>query len=583
MFAVRRGQPRRHVVREHPEAPRPAHAVRRVSVPAVPDQGGRARAAARCSTATGSSTSTSQHSGGAILDVGSDAYFTLQTWLENGATENGLKPPTPPQRRQRRLLDRDPAGLRSPRPYTARTRAFGAFKRRRPADPDRPRLHAPAAATARRSRTSTSRAATTDEQLAFNFSQAWSFVNDPVDDSQLLRVPLAVARGGRGHTGGDQFAAPTTTTTRRCGRGRRAVGKLDFAGADPGKQFFEDNVQPVLLQRGCAFQACHSPQASNDFKLRCGAIGLLLRGRAREELRPAPPRVHGARVPRRAARPRGRQDHPRVDDPRVGRTRSAASRTAAGRCSRPRATRRCPARSPTRAPGATTPATVDAVLHDPGVGPHRARRARRRRSRRWPRAARPRSSTSSARPPPTAGRLEFDTFQGGADLSVVDTHVRREPGARARRSAAARPRCSASCAGLGRRDRRRPGARRRERRQPRRVRRAHRAPTIRSASTSSTSTAATARGSRRRSPTRTASRSTTSIRRGRPTARTSCSRRRAARPARRARASGSLPQSDLWRVADQRLRRRPGHARADDVPLELRDQRRSSCARAASR
>jgi hypothetical protein len=30
------------------------------------------------------------HAGGAILQLNSDAYLTLQTWLENGATENGL-------------------------------------------------------------------------------------------------------------------------------------------------------------------------------------------------------------------------------------------------------------------------------------------------------------------------------------------------------------------------------------------------------------------------------------------------------------------------------------------------------------
>ncbi len=35
------------------------------------------------------------HVGGAIIDVGSDAYFALQSWLDNGATENGLKPATP--------------------------------------------------------------------------------------------------------------------------------------------------------------------------------------------------------------------------------------------------------------------------------------------------------------------------------------------------------------------------------------------------------------------------------------------------------------------------------------------------------
>ena len=32
-------------------------------------------------------------------------------------------------------------------------------------------------------------------------------------------------------------------------------------------------MQPIFVQRGCAFQACHSPQANNDFKLRSGSVG----------------------------------------------------------------------------------------------------------------------------------------------------------------------------------------------------------------------------------------------------------------------------------------------------------------------
>src|SRR5207237_2612060 len=35
------------------------------------------------------------HQGGGPITVGSDAYFTLLQWMENGATENGLAPPTP--------------------------------------------------------------------------------------------------------------------------------------------------------------------------------------------------------------------------------------------------------------------------------------------------------------------------------------------------------------------------------------------------------------------------------------------------------------------------------------------------------
>ena len=148
-----------------------------------------------------------QHSGGPILDVNSDAFFTLQNWLQNGATENGLKPATPAQTGNGVVLGRHPArvlegDLRQPDDPGQLRRVQG----QRPAGADRARLHGRRTATARRSRTSTSRAGPPTTQLAFNFSQAWSFVNTPVDDSQILRVPLAVSAGGRGHTGGDQFS-----------------------------------------------------------------------------------------------------------------------------------------------------------------------------------------------------------------------------------------------------------------------------------------------------------------------------------------------------------------------------------------
>src|SRR3569623_2073698 len=112
-----------------------------------------------------------------------------------------------------------------------------------------------------------------DTQLAFNFSQAWSFVFMFVDDSQILRVPLAVIAGGRGHTGGDQFSGTDDADYKAIHDWAMSVGVLDFAMGDPGKQFFKDNVQPILLQRGCAFMACHSPAATNDFKLRSGTQG----------------------------------------------------------------------------------------------------------------------------------------------------------------------------------------------------------------------------------------------------------------------------------------------------------------------
>ncbi|HWU89007.1 MAG TPA: hypothetical protein VN253_17195 [Kofleriaceae bacterium] len=211
-----------------------------------------------------------QHVGEGIIDVGSDAFYTLQQWLENGATENGLKPATPARPGEGSCSTALPPGFAAG-PFMANP-SFASFQ-----SDVQPilREHNCNAGSCHGAPQSDFYITCGDspEQLAFNFSQAWAFVNSPVDDSQLLRVPLAVGGGGRGHTGGDQFASTSDPQYAKLKAWAERVGKLDFAAGDPGKQFFADYVQPVLLQRGCAFSACHSPQAANDFKLRSGSIG----------------------------------------------------------------------------------------------------------------------------------------------------------------------------------------------------------------------------------------------------------------------------------------------------------------------
>jgi hypothetical protein len=210
------------------------------------------------------------HAGGSIIEVSSDAYFTLQTWLENGATENGLKPPTPAQAGNGACSGATPSGF-DPTPYKMNAQ-FQKFK-----DDIQPVLkdHGCTSSNCHGAPQSDFyiTCGDTDDQVAFNFSQAWSFVNNPVDDSQLLRVPLAVSAGGRGHTGGDQFSSTGDGDYSKLHDWAMAVGVLDFAKGDPVKQFYKDNVQPILIQRGCSFQACHSPAATNDFKLRSGTQG----------------------------------------------------------------------------------------------------------------------------------------------------------------------------------------------------------------------------------------------------------------------------------------------------------------------
>ncbi|MCX5740962.1 MAG: hypothetical protein NT062_00520, partial [Proteobacteria bacterium] len=211
-----------------------------------------------------------QHSGGAILEPGSDAFYTLQSWLDNGATENGLKPATPAQQGSGPCSTAVPSGF-DPSTYTSNAQ-YAAFKTT--VQPILTAHNCTAGSCHGAPQSDFYITCGADEtQLAFNFSQTWSFVNNPVADSQILRVPLAVGAGGRGHTGGDQFASNSDGDYKAIETWATAIGKLDVAAGDPVKTFFADNVQPILLQRGCAFQGCHSPQATNDFKLRSGTQG----------------------------------------------------------------------------------------------------------------------------------------------------------------------------------------------------------------------------------------------------------------------------------------------------------------------
>lgn len=214
-----------------------------------------------------------QHSGGPVLDVNSDAFIALHNWLDNGATENGLKPATPPQTGNGSCSDSIPSGFSKAAYVTPATQAsFDAFR-----TTVQPILtqHGCVAGNCHGAPQSDFyiTCGTSDDELAFNFSQAWSFVNTPVEDSQILRIPLAVSAGGRGHTGGDQFAGTDDPDYKTIRAWAMQAGVLDFAQGNAGKQFFARYVQPILLARGCSFQACHSPAATNDLKLRSGTQG----------------------------------------------------------------------------------------------------------------------------------------------------------------------------------------------------------------------------------------------------------------------------------------------------------------------
>lgn len=208
------------------------------------------------------------HGGGPILTVGSDAYLTLLTWMENGATANGLPPPTPPVTGDGQCSSAVPSGF-NPAPYLANPN-FAEFR-----SAVMPVLEGCNSASCHGAPQADFyvTCGSDDTQLAYNMSTAWSFVDNPVDESQILRIPLAANAGGGPHTGGDQFASRTDDDYLTIRTWSEKVGRIDFGMGDAGKTFFAEQVQPLLVVRGCAFEACHSPDAGNDFKLRTGSQG----------------------------------------------------------------------------------------------------------------------------------------------------------------------------------------------------------------------------------------------------------------------------------------------------------------------
>lgn len=210
-----------------------------------------------------------QHAGGTVLEVGSEAYLTLLRWMENGATESGLPPVTPPESGSGGCSniiaqDFDPA------PYVADA-SFNQFV----AEVQPVLVNSCATGNCHGAPQSDFYVTCGDSEQAraYNFAQVQAFVDEPAENSPLLLYPLAVSAGGYFHTGGEFFGSRNNGDYKALASWAEAAGAVDFGADDAGKAFFADYVQPMLLRRGCQFEACHSPAATNDFKLRSGSQG----------------------------------------------------------------------------------------------------------------------------------------------------------------------------------------------------------------------------------------------------------------------------------------------------------------------
>jgi hypothetical protein len=209
-----------------------------------------------------------QHAGGRIFDVGSEAYLKLLRWMENGATESGLAPPTPPNTGFGDCSRAIPGDF-DPAPYLA-SQYFDQF-----VDDVQPIMEGCNNGSCHGAPQSDFylTCGHSEEALAFNFSQVQAFVDAPVENSPVLLYPLGLRSGGYFHTGGQFYDSRTGAAYEAVQNWAENVGPVAFADDDPGRQFFAEHVQPLLLRRGCQFEACHSPATINDFKLRPGSQG----------------------------------------------------------------------------------------------------------------------------------------------------------------------------------------------------------------------------------------------------------------------------------------------------------------------
>ena len=210
------------------------------------------------------------HGGGPILQVGSDAYLELLRWLENGATETGLPPAA------EAAAGGAPCTPDIPDDFdTGEIQGHSSFERFE--NEVQPALATCSAGNCHGAPQADFFLSCGDDdaQTAFNFRQARAFVADPVAESPLLREPLAVEAGGAAHTGGVHFHETSDPAYESIAEWAEEVGPVDIGAEHPGKAFFADNVQPVLTAHGCEFSGCHSPEATNDFKLRTGSRGFV--------------------------------------------------------------------------------------------------------------------------------------------------------------------------------------------------------------------------------------------------------------------------------------------------------------------
>ncbi len=220
-----------------------------------------------------------RHGGGQNLETGSRAFAELTRWLASGYARTGVP------------IDRGPVASGECVPGVGQAPGFSLDAAPEPASSfSRFVAEVQPVLVERCASASCHGAGLADLHLACGTDEAeqrWNYwislqmLGPDPSASELLRRPLAVARGGTFHGGGDTFPGTDDPGYQAIlGWAEELVSSAPEAVREAeitdGYRFFVNRVQPMLVRKGCMAMACHSP-VSVAFHLRGGAGGAFSR------------------------------------------------------------------------------------------------------------------------------------------------------------------------------------------------------------------------------------------------------------------------------------------------------------------
>jgi len=220
-----------------------------------------------------------RHNAGANLTLDARAYAEIKQWTEEGFAEDGVRRPI-----RKDAVDPCVEGVGEapgfdPDREPAATASWDLFRRN--VQPVLRRTCAAGNCHGSRFADLFLACGDTERELRWNFWVSTHFLSDSVSQSELLRRPLSVARGGSFHEGGDVFddtADPDYELLRAWGEEVAEELPEEILPppetVDPGLRFFANRVQPVLVRKGCAMLNCHSPSMFHDLRLNGGSGGV---------------------------------------------------------------------------------------------------------------------------------------------------------------------------------------------------------------------------------------------------------------------------------------------------------------------